>query len=327
MASARLTCPDCNSVLRPSKPVPDGKKIKCPKCGNLFTAPGLMDVVEVIEEEERPRKKKKPEKKSQAIKKKPPSKPTAAKPVHDDDEDEGGIYSFVGAKPAGEEEDKPNIEYAPDMSIKDLRGPAQEKVVKPSNFIVLIGGLSALSNIFLICWSFWPMVFSETVVDWQKVLEIRNKDDKNAAQRLADVKEFKDLPEKDLQYVLEEEDKAIYGFPQGRLWLMSGFILLLIYNAFVIVGGVKMQNLESRRWGIASSILMLLPPGAGGLSCLFALGVNFLEQMTGFFGEVAVFYMIVLAAIPYLASVFIGVTSLRTLLSQEVIEGFEYVAE
>jgi predicted Zn finger-like uncharacterized protein len=322
MASARIICPDCKAVLRPAKPVPDGKKVKCPKCGSSFTTPGLR------KEEEPPRKKaptkKASEKKDKAaVKKAPAAQAPAKKSVVDDEEDDGGIYSFVKTE---EEEDKPQIEYVPDMSIKDLRGPAQEAVVKPSNYMMLIGGLSALANIFLICWSFWPMVFSESVVDWQKYLTdyYKAKQDKNAIQRIEGYKEFKDLKDQDLDLVLEANEKET----KWRLMLMGGFILLLIYNAIAIVGAVKMQNLESRRWGIASSIMMLLPMGAGGLSYLAYLGIMFLEQMTGFLGEdLAMYYGIGLGVVPYLASLYAGVISLRTLLSQVVIDGFEYIAD
>jgi predicted Zn finger-like uncharacterized protein len=344
MATARITCPDCKSVLRPAKPVPDGKKVRCPKCGNLFITPGLTE-----EEEERPRTKKSykkaPNKKAKAaLKKDGAPKPPPKKSDFDDDEGSGGIYSFVGAnekKEEGEEESRPQIEYAPDMSIKDLRGPAQEMVVKPSNLIMLIGGLSALSNLFLICWSFWPIIFSDSVVDYYKALKnhYQNRQDmsdqerKSAMQRVEGYKEFKDVKDKDLEFVQEANEKAIYRwvdvFPYlGRLWLMSIFIFVLIYNAIAIVGAVKVQNLESRRWGIASSIMMLLPLGGGGLSCLFALAAHFLEDMTGFLGEkTMVFYMIVFAAAPYVASLYIGVMSLHTLMDQKVIDGFEYVAE
>ncbi|HTU89513.1 MAG TPA: hypothetical protein VMF69_05395, partial [Gemmataceae bacterium] len=140
MATARITCPDCKSVLRPAEPVPDGKKVKCPKCGNKFITPGLVEDVE-----ERPQKKapvkKAPKKKGKSAKKAGAAKPASKKPDFDDDEESGGVYSFVGAaekKEEDEEESRPHIEYAPDMSIKDLRGPASEAVVKPSNLIMLI---------------------------------------------------------------------------------------------------------------------------------------------------------------------------------------------
>jgi predicted Zn finger-like uncharacterized protein len=332
MASSRITCPDCKSVLRPAKPVADGKKVKCPKCGNPFTTPGLVE-----DEEEQPRKKASKKKEKAAIKKAEAPKPAPKKSAFDDDEDGGGIYSFVGAdeekKEEDEEEDKPQIEYAPDLSIKDLRGPASEAVVKPSNLIMLICGLSALSNIFLICWSFWPIIFSDSVVDYYKVLTAHYKDDKTALQRVQGYKEYKDIKDKDLEIVEAANADAITAFwvggfpPMGRLWMMGAFILVLIYNAITIIGGVKMQNLESRRWGIASAIMMLLPLGAGGLSCLFVLGVNFVENMTGFLGDVTMFYSIVMGAVPYLVALYVGVMSLQVLLSQKVIDGFEYVAE
>jgi len=49
--------------------------------------------------------------------------------------------------------------------------------------------------------------------------------------------------------------------------------------------------------------------------------------MTGFLGDVTLFYSIVGAAVPYLASLYIGVKSLQTLMNQKVIDGFEYVAD
>lgn len=344
MATARITCPDCKSVLRPAKPVPDGKKVRCPKCGNLFITPGLVE-----EEKERPRTKKRskkePKKTEKIALKKSTAKPPPKKDDFDDDEESGGIYSFVDAGPkkeeGEEEESKPQIEYAPDMSIKDLRGPAQEAVTKPSNLIMLIGGLSALSNLFLICWSFWPIIFSDSVVDYYKALQnhyqndraLSDQEKKNHMQRIGAYKEYKDLKDKDLEIVEAENEKAKFDFSVdlfpwfGRLWLMGFFILVLIYNAIAVIGAVKVQNLESRRWGIASSIMMLLPLSAGGLSCVFALAIHFLEDMTGFLGEVRDFYMIVVAAAPYVASIYIAVMSLQTLMDQKVIDGFEYVAE
>src|SRR6185312_9670681 len=98
MATARITCPDCKSVLRPAKPVPDGKKVKCPKCGNLFVTPGI------VEDEEEPARAKGPAKmapkKKAAIKKAGAPKPPAKKAEYDDEEDDegGGIYAFVGAE-------------------------------------------------------------------------------------------------------------------------------------------------------------------------------------------------------------------------------------
>jgi predicted Zn finger-like uncharacterized protein len=318
MASARLTCPDCKSVLRPAKPVPDGKKVKCPKCGNLFTTPGLRD------DDERPRRNPASKKKQNAaIKKAVPSAPAPKRPDDDDEDEGGGIYGYVSDE-VKNDENKPDITYAPDMSIKDLRGPAQEAVVSPSNWMLLIGGVCCLCNIFLICFCFWPMVFSESVVNWQDVLEkhFKQKEDKNAIQRVQGIKEYKDLKDKDLEIVQEAEHDAYIW----RFEAMGGFIFLLIYNGIVIIGAVKMQNLESRRWGIAASVMTLLPMGAGGISALvggifsYTIGAWVLDDMN-------LPYSLGLSVLPYLCAVFVGVWGLRTLFSQEVIDGFEYVAE
>ena len=40
MAGSRLTCPSCDATLKTAAPLPDGKKIKCPKCATLFTVGG-----------------------------------------------------------------------------------------------------------------------------------------------------------------------------------------------------------------------------------------------------------------------------------------------
>jgi predicted Zn finger-like uncharacterized protein len=329
--SHRITCPDCKSVLKPAKPVPDGKKVKCPKCGNTFTTPGLVEeVFEVVEEvDETPRKSKGIDRKGkEALKKKTGGAKPAAKKKNrfdDDEEESGGVYSVAGK--TGEEEEKPDINYAPDMSIKDLRGPAQAAVVKPTNYLLLLGGLSALSSIFLICVSFWPMVFNEHILDHEDVLTeyYKKTGDKDAAAKMKGIpKDRKDLKKEDAAIVEDKEDER-----RQNLFIMMGtFIFVLIYNAVEIVGTVKAQNLESRRWGIASAIMMLLPFGSGGLSFLIFGG--FYVTIGGFLFDdegMRLLYSCVLGGIVYLISIIAGVSALRTLMSQEVIDGFEYVAD
>jgi predicted Zn finger-like uncharacterized protein len=321
MAPTRITCPDCKSVLKPTKPVPDGKKVKCPKCGNFFTTPGLVE-----DEDERPRKKAAGKKAKAAIKKMRDPEPPPRKASHDEDYEEsgGGTYSFVQEEEKREEE-KPQIEYAPDMSIKDLRGPAQELLVRPSNYMILIGGLSALCDIFLICVAFWPMVFSDSPVDYVTVLEkhYKDKQDKNAIERLKSIKERKDLKDEDLAIVEEAEDAARVI----RFIVMGVYIFLLIYNAIAIVGAVKMQNMESRGWGIASSIMTILPFGSSGLSGAVALVLYFLFKMLLDDESMGQMYAGIVSGLAWVIAIFVGVWSLRTLMSQTVIDGFEYVAD
>src|ERR1700736_4984373 len=38
MPVTMLTCPGCKIVLKPTKPVPEGKKVKCPKCSAIFVS-------------------------------------------------------------------------------------------------------------------------------------------------------------------------------------------------------------------------------------------------------------------------------------------------
>src|SRR4051794_18390762 len=103
MAITRLTCPDCGTVLRPAKPVAPGKKVKCPKCELIFAA-GEDD------EDEAPRKKPAKPKKSAVKEKEKPKK------------EEEEIYGWV-RDPDEDEDRKPKIDYAPDDSVRDLRGP------------------------------------------------------------------------------------------------------------------------------------------------------------------------------------------------------------
>src|SRR5262245_32614394 len=62
-------CPKCGATLRPGKPIPAGKKIKCPKCENIF-APTA----------EQPQAAAKPS--------------GVNKPKFADEEDGGGLYGF-----------------------------------------------------------------------------------------------------------------------------------------------------------------------------------------------------------------------------------------
>ena len=40
MPVTSFACSECHTVLKPTKPVPEGKKVKCPKCGNIFQVTG-----------------------------------------------------------------------------------------------------------------------------------------------------------------------------------------------------------------------------------------------------------------------------------------------
>jgi uncharacterized C2H2 Zn-finger protein len=37
MPATSFACPECQAILRPTKPLPAGARIKCPKCTHVFT--------------------------------------------------------------------------------------------------------------------------------------------------------------------------------------------------------------------------------------------------------------------------------------------------
>lgn len=324
--ASRIICPDCESVLRPAKPVPDGKRVKCPRCGGVFTAPGIGN-----EDEERPRKSKpsnrpaKTGKKKAAVKKEEPP----IKFKDDDEEGGGGVYSFANVTES-ENEEKPDITYAPDTSIKDLRGPAQELVVRPSNWLILLGGLSCIGSIFMVAFMLWPFGFSDHLLDHKDILyryySEKANTDKAAQSRLKNLpEERKDMRDKEKE-VVEDEESAESDW---RLLWAGGFFGTLIYGAVLILGAVKVQNLESRRWGIASAVMMLLPAGTGGL-----VGVIY----TVFYYTIAAFlfegdtenrmiYTSVVAGLAYLGGLVVAIWSLTAFMNKKVISGFEYVAD
>jgi hypothetical protein len=327
MASSQLKCPECKSVLRPAKPVPDGTRVKCPRCNKVFTS-GREAAIKAASGKA-PAKQAAPKK--AAAPPPPPPKPT------DEDEEGGGTYAFVKeeGEEEGKEEEKPDINYAPDESIKDLRGPAQGAVVKPSNLLLVIGGVSGLASFLIIMVASWPFLFSEYLIDHTEFFETyykKNPGPNNQNKGKMVPKERKDLSKEELA-ILDEE-----SYEKGKeyaITMVLGFILFL-YDGFLVFGAVKMQNLESRPWGIASSVLAMLPFGAGGLA--LAVGGMFyivvaenvfdappFKTLYGSVFEDA--YTLGIMGLIYGAGLWAGITGMKTMMSQEVIDGFNYQAD
>jgi DNA-directed RNA polymerase subunit M/transcription elongation factor TFIIS len=311
MPAAKIICPECEAVLKPTKPVPDGRRVKCPKCGEPFTTPGLggEEAEEKVVRRAAPSKSagaaqpsKAPAKKKKAAEK-PAPPPAASKPKGDDDDEEGGTYGYIKEEEP-DPEDKPQIDYAPDMSIRDLRGPAQAKVMRPSNGLMIGGALGLIFDMLVLAWAVWPFLFSEHVVDHVKVLEefygIRSASDdddkpKQNPQNPAAQKPKKDIPKE--RKDLSDEDLAIVEKVESaeimiRVITAVVYFLAIVYCGFQIVAAVKMQNLESYGWSMAAAILGMIPFG------------NF-----------------------WLVSLPCGIWALVTLRDEEVIAGFEYVPE
>lgn len=411
---SKLTCPACDKVLRPAKPVPAGKKIKCPHCGEIFTAPGEGDVrIQTSGDQERVSRnpdrgkpagsKKKPAPKlemdsppSGSAKKNPAPKleldgspPSSGKKkpapkmemdspdIHekkkqapkleseesdslselgglpgtiplapvDDDDDDGGVYSFQDT--LEEEEDKKvKINYAPDTSIKDLRGPAQAAVIAPSNMVLRNGIIGfagwLLFLVLLLIPVLFPLVSDEGTKDnplpvlklsegLGKAGEAKAPDPAPAAGGTGgpNMALSLELPEEKTLFMVAGYDMtAAAAFPWYMLLLVLTPVWLgLIYCAIICFGAVKAQNLESRAWGIVASIMTLIPYAPVGciLILLFILELvnnSFIEDPNfPYYGRL--FNIIV----GFLTEVGFGVWLLVVLLRQDVIDGFNYVPE
>ncbi len=336
MPVSKLTCPKCATVLRPAKPLPEGKKVKCPKCATLFAA--VESAADAAA--------KKPE--PAAAKKGPPKGPALPRPGKDDDEDSGGIYGFVKDGTEEEEEDedgkpkKPKINYAPDLSIKDLRGPAQSAVMKPSNALIFVGIMGFLGWLGLIVVLLIPVLFPLKDDD-----EGKSRPAKAVGPGLAAASQGTSTspfggppPQSGDKDKKNDEDKKsafdVAGMDFGLLAMFEWWLLILailplvlgmVYCAFVTFGAVKMQNLESRAWGIAGSILALLPFTTGGLMLLTAFLCNWLLNMLFDDPAFSMYIAIVLMSIQTAVALATGVWNLVVLMRPEVIEGFEYVPE
>jgi len=337
MPVARFSCPECDAVLRPTKPVPEGKRVKCPKCGAGFTVPGA------------PR---------EAIAPKPVApRPKAAaakkKPIKDDDE--GGTYGFSD-EPAnqvrdGEEEkvDKGDLSFKTDDSVKDPRGPAQAAVVKPSNWLLITGAIGAFAWLILIVLILIPAAFPPVSTDEE---EDNAKDAKPKSQLPKAVEmspgagaEGSDKPlptEPPNRYEPEVAGAGLFKLV-GLSFLIDipkvfAFLLLVpialacLYGCAIVAGAVKIQSLESRTWGKVASIMVMVPINAGGLMLVFNSG---LWQFMSWFSEgdefTAKAMRIGVVALVYVCEISwgirVGIWNLQTLARPEVIEGFEFEPE
>ena len=94
-----------------------------------------------------------------------------------------------------------------------------------------------------------------------------------------------------------------------------------IYSGILTAGAVKMQNLESRGWGIAASILAMIPINVGGLQVLVGLVIKII---LGILFDEPDYIVFVVMGLLYLLSLGVGVWNLLILMKPEVIAGFEY---
>jgi hypothetical protein len=316
MAEYQIECPECESILRPTKPLTPGKTVKCPRCGHPFKVPAPAKA------------------KVGADKKKTPGKKTGP------EEEEAMTYRVVdeGLDQEERDEKKPKINYAPDMSIKDLRGPAQAMVIQPSNKLMLAGTLGFLGWLGLLIVILIPVLFplpeyqSETTKDQPKgVLSLGRgfaavKDEAEPGAGAAGQKKGADEDKPTEFFNVMGMDLALLSLFAWYMFLVCllPMVLGMIYSGLLTYGAVKMQNLESRAWGIVACVMAIIPINHLGFIALTWLIVQFLLLlvMDGVGG-----YLIFLAVVEGLMGVAVGIWGLIVLMKQEVIDGFNYVAE
>lgn len=307
MAISKLSCPDCGTILRPTKPVSPGKKVKCPSCDLIFMA-GEDD-----DEDDRPRKAQ-ARKESKAA---PKQGKKAAPAVKEKPKKEEEVYAYIKDPDMEDEDKKPKVEYAPDMSIRDLRGPAIVILTPPANWIQLCGMAGTFGWIILFVLLLIPTAFpitqDEREKEKQKQAQINNQ---NTGEKAASVSKGPKFFE-------------VYGLDLSSyfLILMVPMILMAIYSAMVVAGGIKMQNLESRGFGITGCIMGMLPFHILGLQVVTFIvmqwGLMLIMDDQDFVTYVASGFV----GLEWLASLGICGWGLMTLMNEEVIEGFEYQPE
>ena len=347
MAVQKLTCPECSTVLRPTKPVPPGKKVKCPRCDTVFAARAVEEPEDDEVEEERPAR---PARKAAKAPARPKTKAAreAPKPAAASEDDDGAYAVIRDDKEA--DEDKPKINYAPDMSIKDLRGPAVALMTSPTNKLTLVGFIGVFGWLIFLLLLLIPAVFPITgdAVE-QDVMYIgpglsqawpggggggmggvmggggapAGGDDASKTKLAEEKPGLYEVAGVDLSVICDE---AWYLF---MAWLVP-IILFTCYSGLVAFGAIKMQNLESWGWGMAASIMAMIPINMGGLILVTAMVVQIvLAQVFDPVGDAAFIGTIVigLVSIEWLGSVAAGAWTMMTLFDEDVQAGFEYVGE
>jgi hypothetical protein len=315
MPLAKLTCPECKAVLKPAKPVQEGKTVKCPKCEANFTAGG--------DNAEPPAEGKTHAKTEQAARKK-------ATDV-DNEEDSAGVYGVVEtdadrkkkeppkrkrrrSDDDEDDEDEDEEEDAGSDAVKELlrnlktadpRGPAQEIIVKPSNWLLRIGGVGFFSWVGCFIVFLIPIVFPPPP----------DKPDENA---VAPVEKKEEKPG---EKPPGPSMKAIAGRTLFRVIFLTCFFFPgILQGGLIAYGAAKMQSMESRGWGIAAAIIAIFPLHSLPLFWL----VTFLMALLAIFLDMVPIWGLVFAAFLLIWGPAYGIWSLIQFLKPEVQLGFDY---
>ncbi len=354
MLVSKLTCPNCKTVLKPAKPLPAGKMVKCPKCSTNFTADegdaSKIDAAKTLAAAAAAAPSGAKKKADKPAEKKPDPKDL------DDDEESGGTYNILAAdRPKlsiddDEDEEKDGkVDFVPDHSIKDLRGPAQSAVIVPSNLLIANGVVGFFGWVILFILLIIPVVFptledDEMAKDAQAkpTLVIRpglsalgtfnpgGNAGGNVFQSPASQKKpLKPEEKKSTIYLVYRLDLSQFSlFPWYLFALcLSPIFLGMIYSGVMTWGAVHMQNLQSRTWGIVSSCMCMFPYATMGFVTVCSMIITLVVGMVADEAITILFILIVFWVLEAILCVLIGVYGLTTLMRQDVIDGYEYVPD
>ncbi|HEY3789341.1 MAG TPA: hypothetical protein VGL71_10825 [Urbifossiella sp.] len=245
--SVSYTCPnaECGVTLKTPNAVPAGKRVKCPKCTQMF-APVPVEAPVAIVDEEAPKPagtfkfaddddKKKPPASKKATSKPatppppPPMDPTK-KPIEEEEDDASikrgyGVIQESQEEIEKAEEAKVNFGNVEDKYKKSARGPAIAMLVMPSNLLIIEGFITAILGLGMLLYGLWPLAFN-------------------------------DAPAGD-----EETEEAIVTMLLGCLTFGWG--------GLICFGASKMQELGSYMWAMMGAVMGVLPFFVG----IFALMV------------------------------------------------------
>ncbi len=331
----QIQCPGCKTKLQLPDEIKPGSRVQCPTCKKVLALPSTQAAVPG---------------KPAAAKPEPAQAPPPSQPI-DEDED-AGLYGVRKDPDLDDEEEdevptkgkskgaskakkkkRPDINFAPDMSIKDLRGPAMILVVPPSNYMMMQCGLVIVTTLASIAMSVWPFIFMDRVLPQAVALKpfYQGKTDKKDLARFKRIEEgwvtwpalkkgakeddsgFRGDPMNEEEYEAAKEELAKH-LPFAVAWLTLSF-LILGYTLTVAFAAVKMQSLESYAWSVTGAIIAMLPFGAIGLLAYFFKPTMDFNDL-----PIILFVLAVEAVFTFL----VGLMAIAVLLKNDVKLGFAY---
>ena len=331
----QIQCPGCKTKLQLPDEIKPGSRVQCPTCKKVLALPSTQAAVPG---------------KPAAAKPEPAQAPPPSQPI-DEDED-AGLYGVRKDPDLDDEEEdevptkgkskgaskakkkkRPDLNFAPDMSIKDLRGPAMILVVPPSNYMMMQCGLVIVTTLASIAMSVWPFIFMDRVLPQAVALKpfYQGKTDKKDLARFKRIEEgwvtwpalkkgakeddsgFRGDPMNEEEYEAAKEELAKH-LPFAVAWLTLSF-LILGYTLTVAFAAVKMQSLESYAWSVTGAIIAMLPFGAIGLLAYFFKPTMDFNDL-----PIILFVLAVEAVFTFL----VGLMAIAVLLKNDVKLGFAY---